>query len=107
MTFGDGEFGKHVKMLRQRHGWTLEKVAKKLGTHKGYVSGIENNKVNPPAAKMIRRYARIFNMSPGEEMNLLVKGCIEKMPEDVRNFIGGVFQLADRPASAAPASVAV
>lgn len=102
MTFGDGEFGKHVKMLRQRHGWTLEKTAKKLGTHKGYVSGIENNKVNPPAVKMLRRYAKIFGMTPGEELQLLAKGCIEKLPSELREHIAAAFKFADRP-SPAPA----
>jgi len=36
-------------------------VAKKIGSHKGYVSGIENDKVNPPSVKIIKKFAKLFN----------------------------------------------
>ena len=54
------EFGDLVKKLRKEREMTLEAVAKKIGSHKGYVSGIENGKVNPPSVKVIRKFSRLF-----------------------------------------------
>jgi transcriptional regulator with XRE-family HTH domain len=53
-------FGQVVKALRKEAGQTLEALAKKIGSHKGYISGIENGKVNPPAVKVVRRYYGAF-----------------------------------------------
>jgi transcriptional regulator with XRE-family HTH domain len=53
-------FGDLVKKLRKDKGLTLEAVAKKIGSHKGYVSGIENDPVNPPSVKIIKKYARLL-----------------------------------------------
>jgi len=36
---------------------TLEAVAKKSGTSKGYLSGIENGKVAPPSPRMAKKIA--------------------------------------------------
>jgi transcriptional regulator with XRE-family HTH domain len=49
-----------VRKLRKEKGLTQDGVAKKIGSHKGYVSGIENDKVNPPSIKVIKKYARLF-----------------------------------------------
>jgi transcriptional regulator with XRE-family HTH domain len=54
-------FGDLVKKLRKEKGLTLEAVAKKIGSHKGYVSGIENDKVNPPSVKIVRKFAKLFS----------------------------------------------
>jgi transcriptional regulator with XRE-family HTH domain len=53
-------FGDLVRKLRKERGLTLEAVAGKIGTHKGYVSGIENDKVNPPSIKIIKKYAKVL-----------------------------------------------
>ncbi|HLY76242.1 MAG TPA: helix-turn-helix transcriptional regulator [Planctomycetota bacterium] len=53
-------FGDLVSTLRKERGWTLAIVAKKLRSSKGYISGIEGGKVNPPSVKMIDKYARVF-----------------------------------------------
>ena len=51
-------FGERVKKLRKDKNLTVEKVAKAIGSHKGYVSGIENGKVKPPSPKLVRKIAR-------------------------------------------------
>lgn len=75
-------FSDTVKMLRQERGLTLEAVAEKLGSHKGYVSGIENKKVNPPSAKIVVKYAKLFHKSEAE---LLFKAWEEKAPKVVQD----------------------
>jgi transcriptional regulator with XRE-family HTH domain len=61
-------------------------VGKKLGTSKGYLSGIENEKVNPPMDRKIRRLAKILGM---DEMSLLRAAWLDRMPPDVRKMFGG------------------
>lgn len=53
-------FGLLVSALRKERGWTLATIARKLRTHKGYISSIERGKCNPPSVKMTVRYARVF-----------------------------------------------
>jgi len=53
-------FGPVLKSLRKMAGMTLAQLAKKLGTQKGYLSGIENEKVNAPSVKVVRKLYRIF-----------------------------------------------
>jgi transcriptional regulator with XRE-family HTH domain len=57
-------FGERVRKARLEKGYTLETVAKKIGTHKGYISGIESGKVNPPAAHMIEKYGMVVGINP-------------------------------------------
>ena len=76
-------FGDLVKKLRKGKGLTLEAVAKKLGSHKGYVSGIENDKVNPPSIKIIKKYAKVF----GQDARTLARiAWVDKAPEILRRM---------------------
>ncbi len=74
-------FGEIVKRLRQKKGWTMEDVARGIRSHKGYVSGIENGKVNPPSAKVVIRLARVLG---GDEKDLLLRAVVEKAPRQIR-----------------------
>jgi transcriptional regulator with XRE-family HTH domain len=81
-------FGDLVKKLRKEKGLTLEIVAKKIGSHKGYVSGIETDKVNPPSVKIIRKFAKIF----GQDARALARlAWVDKAPEilkqDAEDFL--------------------
>jgi len=75
-------FGDLVKKLRKERGMTLEQVARKIGSHKGYVSGIENGKVNPPSVKFIRKFARIFQY---DEKDMVRMATVDKAPALVRD----------------------
>ena len=81
-------FGDLVKRLRKERGLTLEAVAKKIGSHKGYVSGIENDKVNPPSVKILKKYAKIFGRYPCQFVRL---AWVDKAPdlikEDAERFL--------------------
>ncbi len=71
-------FGDLVRKLRNEKGLTLHAVAKKIGSHKGYVSGIENDKVNPPSVKIIKKYAKLF----GQDARALARlAWVDKAPE--------------------------
>lgn len=74
-------FGDLLKRLRKEQGLTLEAVAKKIGSHKGYVSGIENDKVNPPSVKIIRKIAKLFRQ---DEKMLVRIAWADKAPALIR-----------------------
>jgi transcriptional regulator with XRE-family HTH domain len=74
-------FGDLVKRLRKEKGLTLEQVARKIGSHKGYVSGIENDKVNPPSVKIIRKFARLFAQ---DERTMVRIAWADKAPPVIR-----------------------
>ena len=74
-------FNEWMKKERKARNLTLDQVAKKLRTHKGYVSGIENAKVNPPSPRICRRIAALFNMHPGQ---VLAMAMIDKAPLEIR-----------------------
>ncbi len=77
-------FGKLVKKLRLEKGLTQETVAKKIGSHKGYISGIENGKVNPPSEKVIRKYAKLLDQQPRA---LVLIAWIDKAPKIVKEDV--------------------
>ena len=74
-------FGDLVKRLRKERGMTLEQVARKIGSHKGYVSGIENDKVNPPSVKIIKKFAKLFGQ---DERRLVRIAWADKAPTLIR-----------------------
>ena len=85
-------FGDLVKKLRKEKGLTLESVAKKIGSHKGYVSGIENHKVNPPSVKIIRKFAKLFSQ---DERTLVRIAWADKAPAIIREDAQRIMTLAD------------
>ena len=85
-------FGDLVKRLRKEKGLTLEAVAKKIGSHKGYVSGIENGKVNPPSVKIIRKFAKLFTQ---DERTLVRMAWADKAPALIREEAKRLVALAE------------
>jgi transcriptional regulator with XRE-family HTH domain len=77
--------GQRLKALRLQKGWTLEMIARKIGSHKGYVSGIENHKVNPPSARILQKIARAFRMDEAATKLLLKLSEAEKSPKIIRD----------------------
>jgi transcriptional regulator with XRE-family HTH domain len=76
---------------------TLEGVAKKIGSHKGYVSGIENDKVNPPSVKIIRKFAKLFGH---DERTLVRIAWADKAPAIIREDAQRILALADHEGGA-------
>ncbi len=85
-------FGDLVKRLRKEKGLTLEAVAKKIGSHKGYVSGIENDKVNPPSVKIIRKFAKLFIQ---DEKTLVRIAWADKAPQIIREDAQRILALSE------------
>jgi transcriptional regulator with XRE-family HTH domain len=81
-------FGRQLKVMRIRKGWTLEFVARKIGSHKGYISGIENGKVNPPSMKFLRKIAKLFRISL---RTTALSAYIEKAPKIIRRDVLDAF----------------
>jgi transcriptional regulator with XRE-family HTH domain len=82
-------FGSRVKELRKEKGLTLEEVARKIGSHKGYVSGIENAKVAPPSVKIILKYAKLFGQDPKTLVRL---AWVDKAPAILRDEAEGFLK---------------
>jgi len=74
-------FGDLLRRLRREQDYSLRTVAKKLGTQKGYLSGIENGKVNPPSAKLVKRIAQLYRQ---DERMLLRLAWADKAPSLIR-----------------------
>src|SRR5579862_267884 len=74
-------FGELLRRLRREQGYSLRTVAKSLGTQKGYLSGIENGKVNPPSAKLVKRIAQLYRQ---DERMLLRLAWADKAPSLIR-----------------------
>lgn len=91
-------FGDLVRRLRKERNMTLEAVAKKIGSHKGYVSGIENGKVNPPSVKFIRKFAKLFNW---DERQMVVLAYVDKAPKVIRDEAERLLRSWEDPATAA------
>jgi transcriptional regulator with XRE-family HTH domain len=95
-------FGDLVWKLRKEKGLTLEAVAKKIGSHKGYVSGIENHKVNPPSIKIIKKYAKLF----GQDARALARlAWVDKAPEILREDAENFLKWAERKQGAPQVNV--
>lgn len=78
------KFSARLRALRIGRGLTLEALAEKAGTEKGYLSGIENEKVAPPSSRMIRAIARALKHDAKE---LLIRAYVEKAPREIRGEI--------------------
>lgn len=74
-------FGTLIRRHRFSRGWTLEDVARRLRTHRGYVSGWENGGVNPPSAKLVIRLAKLYGL---DQEDLLLRAWSEKAPKEIR-----------------------
>jgi transcriptional regulator with XRE-family HTH domain len=74
-------FGDLVLALRKERGLTMAVLARKIGSHKGYISWIEKGKVNPPSVKVIKKYAKAL----GQDVKHLVRlAWVDKAPEIIR-----------------------
>jgi len=77
-------FGEVVKDRRQFLKLTLEELAKKIGSHKGYISGIENGKVSPPSPRITEKLCLALEI--GVE-GMLLRGWAQKAPKRVRAWV--------------------
>jgi len=77
------DFGKRIRDLRKANGMTLDMLSAKSGMSKGYLSGIENGKVNPPVDRLVRKLARIFGQ---DEIGFLKLAYIDKLPVELQSF---------------------
>ena len=78
------EFGTLLRTWRKERGLTLARGAKQWGIGKGYASGLETGKVNPPSAKKVKRIARAIGHDPTD---LLRIAWIPKVPVEIKNLL--------------------
>ena len=75
-------FGEVIRRARKKRGLTLEAVARKAHSHKGYISGMETGKVNPGSAKVIAKLARALGF---KSEDLILRAYVEKAPREIRD----------------------
>jgi len=73
------DIGKKIRDLRKGRGWTLAKLAEASGLSKGYLSQLENGKVNEPSPLVVEDIARVFGMS-GDELLRMAHGELHPGP---------------------------
>lgn len=73
-------------MARRAKGMTLKDLGRRAGASKGYLSGVENEKVGPPMDKLVRKLAYVLGM---DRAPLLRAAWRDRMPPDVRKLFGG------------------
>lgn len=74
-------FGTLILALRKSRGLTLEAASKRTGTNKGYTSGIESGRVNPPSPKYIQRLAKLYGV---DYLDLQELAFVSKAPKAIR-----------------------
>jgi transcriptional regulator with XRE-family HTH domain len=73
-------FGMIVKNLRAAKNLTLEDLGKQVKKSKGYLSGIENQKVRPPTPSIVAALAKAL----GFDANVLAQvAYVEKAPKSL------------------------
>lgn len=78
-----------------KRDWTLEQLAKRTGTHKGYISGIERGQVNPPSPAVCRKLAKVLELSAD---TLVALSWVEKRPRGVKlSFVISVWPNGHSP----------
>ena len=71
-------FGKVVHGLRVAKALTLEELGKQIKKSKGYLSGIENEKVSPPTPKIVSNIAKALGVDASV---LALIAYVEKAPK--------------------------
>lgn len=60
-------FGEKLRLLRIKHGLSMQAVADALGTSSGYISNVEHGK-KKPGIDFAMQVARFFNVSTDQLM---------------------------------------
>jgi transcriptional regulator with XRE-family HTH domain len=76
-------FGGIVRRARKAKGLTLDVLEAKTRITKGYMSGIENGKINPPSPARLLRIAKNLDLP---EQELLLLAYAVKAPKPVRGL---------------------
>lgn len=86
-----GMFAAWLRRCRTGQKLTCTTLARKTGTHKGYISGIENGAVNPPAAKLVIKLAKVLNTAPDIALKMAwVDKAPELIQEDLKRIVFGL-----------------
>ena len=77
-------FGQWVRHTRRLQGMTLTELARRIGSHKGYLSGIELGQVRPPSMKFLRPMVKALKT---DLCVLAIRAYAEKAPALIRKDV--------------------
>jgi len=89
------KFAEVVKALRLADKLTCEQLAKKIGSQKGYVSGIETDAVNPPSVKILRKMQKAFEHRGIKLEDLVELAWADKAPDMIHERV--MARIRDNP----------
>ena len=82
-------YGEMVRRLRGEKNLTLSQVAKASGIEKGYLSGIENGKVNPPSPPVVRALSHVLGAGTAGgralTIRMLALAWAQKAPQEIQS----------------------
>jgi transcriptional regulator with XRE-family HTH domain len=76
-------FGNIVRTKRKEFALTLEEVAKKVKTSKGYICSIERGLCRPPSVQFIKAISKLLKL---DATRMILISHAEKAPKEVREF---------------------
>lgn len=99
------EFAALVRSMRKAKDMTLQSVADRVGVRKGYISSMENDKVNPPAPEVVKKLAKVLGI---DKVELLLLAYIQKAPHEIQGILleGAKRVMGERKAKSDPAKLA-
>jgi transcriptional regulator with XRE-family HTH domain len=75
-------FGKELRKIRTKRGFTLRKFAEAVGVSPTYLSQVEQENVMPPTADRVKRMAELLGENPDEWI-----GLAGRVPDDLPEII--------------------
>jgi len=74
-------FGQVLREMRRAKGVSQRELAKKVSVDFSYISKLENDRTQPPAADTIVKICNVLDVSPDELLTLT-----GKMPSDIKEM---------------------
>lgn len=53
-------FGQNVRLIREKEGWTQDRLSEETGLHRTYISGVERG-VRNPTIEIVQKIAKALN----------------------------------------------
>jgi transcriptional regulator with XRE-family HTH domain len=101
----DVSFGTHLRNLRRMSGLTQQKLAESAGIDHTYLSKIENGRVLPPSAVLIKRMAQLVDGDEEAMLKLAEKPHIAQLRSENKQLRAEIESLKRQLGTSLPVGV--